>query len=272
MAPINVGSLKDQPPCRHCGAFLWPSETSNVCCKNGALFDKTRPLESPMKVMDDPPPEIIELVTKPSLSRYISHYNNSLAMASIGGEFPETNATIRLQGKMYHSLGSLAPPPPGQRPKFASIYFYDTDHEVEHRQAHMSRTPLQPGILATLQSLLKEVNPYVRSFKAALEVYGPREDVKFVILSTAEKKEKQRDVHPGCLSLPQGSEVGHFKGKEMIGSRWLQSCLERTARRSTLCCTSEREESSRSLRPTAPTMRSPTHCSILTVATVGHLA
>ena len=216
MAPINIGSLKDQPPCRHCGAFLWPSETSNVCCKNGALFDKTRPLESPMKVMDDPPPEIIELVTKPSLSRYISHYNHSLAMASIGGEFPETNATIRLQGKMYHSLGSLAPPPPGQRPKFASIYFYDTDHEVEHRQAHMSRTPLQPGILATLQSLLKEVNPYVRSFKAALEVYGPREDVKFVILSTAEKKEKQRDVHPGCLSLPQGSEVVHFKGKEKI--------------------------------------------------------
>ena len=80
----------------------------------------------------------------------------------------------------------------------------------------MSRTPLQPGILATLQSLLKNVNPYVRSFKAALEVYGPREDVKFVILSTAEKKEKQRDVHPGCLSLPQGSEVVNFKGKEKI--------------------------------------------------------
>ena len=209
MAPINIGSLKDQSPCHHCGALLWPSETSNVCCKNGALYDKTRPLESPMKILDDPPPEILELVTKPSLSRYISHYNHSLCMASIGGDFPETNATTRLQGKMYHSLGSLAPPPPGQRPKFASIYFFDSDHEVEHRQAHMSRTPLQPGILATLQSLLREINPYLGSFKAAIEVFGSRDDVKIVILSTAQKKDEQRNVHPGCLSLPQGSEVIH---------------------------------------------------------------
>ena len=193
-----------------------------------------------MKVLDDPPPEIIELVTKPTLARYISHYNHSLAMASIGGEFPETNATTRLQGKMYHSLGSLAPPPPGERPKFASIYFYDSDHEIEHRQAHMSRTPLQPEILATLQSLLKEINPYLDSYKAALEVFGPRDDVKIVILSTAEKKDKQRDVHPSSLSLPQGSEVAHFRQRKdfsVLCSRWLRSCLERLARRWTSSCT-----------------------------------
>lgn len=120
MAPINVGSLKDQPPCHHCGALLWPSETSQVCCKNGSLFDKTRPLESPLTILEDPPPDILQLVTKPSHARYLSHYNHSLAMASIGGDFPETNATTRLQGKMYHTLGSLAPPAPGQRPPFTS--------------------------------------------------------------------------------------------------------------------------------------------------------
>ena len=31
MVPINIGSLKNQTPCRHCGALLWPTETSNVC-------------------------------------------------------------------------------------------------------------------------------------------------------------------------------------------------------------------------------------------------
>ena len=216
MAPINVGSLKDQPPCHHCGALLWPSETSQVCCKNGSLFDKTRPLESPLTILEDPPPDILQLVTKPSHARYLSHYNHSLAMASIGGDFPETNATTRLQGKMYHTLGSLAPPAPGQRPKFASIYFFDSDHEVEHRQAHMSRTPLQPGILATLQSLLREINPYLSSFKQAIEVFGSRDDIKIVIMSTAQKKAKQMDVHPGCLSLPQGSEVIHFQAMKIF--------------------------------------------------------
>ena len=175
-----------------------------------------------MKILEDPPPEILELVTKPSLARYISHYNHSLCMASIGGDFPETNATTRLQGKMYHSLGSLAPPPPGQRPKFASIYFFDSDHEVEHRQAHMSRTPLQPGILATLQSLLREINPYLGSFKAAIEVFGSRDDVRIVILSTAQKKDEQRKDHPGCLSLPQGSEVIHFQAKKSFQGTLLQ--------------------------------------------------
>ena len=183
MAPIDVGSLKDQRPCSFCTALLWPSETSQICCKKGALFDNSRPLESPMRILDDPPAAILELVTKPPLARYLSHYNHSLAMASIGGEFPENNATTRLQGKMYHSLGSLSPPTHGQRPRFASIYFYDSDHEIEHRQAHMSRTPLKAGILASLQSLLREINPYLSSFKAAIEVFGSRDDVKIVIMS-----------------------------------------------------------------------------------------
>ena len=159
-----------------------------------------------MQFLPDPPPEIMNLINTPSLARHLSQYNNSLAMASIGGEFPENSATTRLQGKMYHSLGPLAAPAPGERPKFASIYFHDPDHEVQHRMAHLSRTPLQPEILATLQALIKQINPYLASFKAAIEVFGDHDDVKIVILSTAAKKDLQGG-HPGCYNLPQGLEV-----------------------------------------------------------------
>ena len=208
--PIEIGSLKQQNPCQFCDALLWPTETSQICCKQGSLYDKNRPFESPLQFLPDPPPQILHLINTPSLARNLSQYNNALAMASIGGEFPENSATTRLQGKMYHSLGSLGPPAPGERPKFASIYFHDPDHEEEHRMAHLSRTPLQPEILRSLQDLLKQINSYLVSFRAAIEVYGAQDNVKIVILSTATKKIEQGNVHPGCFSLPQGSEVIFF--------------------------------------------------------------
>ena len=205
--PIEIGSLKNQTPCQFCDALLWPTETSQICCKKGSLYDKNRPFESPLQFLPDPPLEIMNLINTPSLARHLSQYNNALAMASIGGDFPENSATTRLQGKMYHSLGSLAAPAEGERPKFASIYFHDPDHEEEHRMAHLSRTPLQPDILRSLQNLLRRINSYLVSFKAAIEVYGAQDNVRIVILSTATKKIEHNNVHPGCFSLPQGSEV-----------------------------------------------------------------
>lgn len=40
--------------------------------------------------------------------------------------------TVRIQGQNCHRIGSLLPPE-GQKPKFAQLYIYDTENEVENR-------------------------------------------------------------------------------------------------------------------------------------------
>ncbi|MCI16026.1 ATP-dependent DNA helicase PIF1 [Trifolium medium] len=40
-----------------------------------------------------------------------------------------------IYGQNYHQLGSLVPSP-GQRPKFAQLYIYDTQNEIPSRLSH----------------------------------------------------------------------------------------------------------------------------------------
>jgi hypothetical protein len=40
--------------------------------------------------------------------------------------------TIRIQGQPCHRIGSLLPLP-GEAPKFAQLYIYDTDNEINNR-------------------------------------------------------------------------------------------------------------------------------------------
>ena len=82
------------------------------------------------------------------------------------------------------------------------MYFYDTDKEGENRAAH-NKTKLQLPILEVLQNMLKERNPYVRSFKNALEIQTNNE----VRICLAAKKKNDSQDHPGCYNLPQGCEV-----------------------------------------------------------------
>lgn len=40
--------------------------------------------------------------------------------------------TIRIQGQACHRIGSMIPMP-GRPPKFAQLYIYDTENELQHR-------------------------------------------------------------------------------------------------------------------------------------------
>ena len=205
MRPISIGSLKDQTPCQFCDALLWPNETSQACCLKGKLYNKQS--GGGLQLMPDPPVDIQHMFSKPSLAASLHNYNNCLAMASVGGNFPEQGVTYRVQGKLYHQIGSLGPPPQGQRPKFSALYFHDADHELQNRLGYQSRAKLVPAVVTNLQELLRNTNPYLSSFKAALEMYGNTDNVKIVLFSTAKKKADAEQIHPGCLSLPQGCEV-----------------------------------------------------------------
>ena len=144
------------------------------------------------------------------------HYNNALALASLGTDgAPEQGPNFKIQGKLYHLLGPIGPPGKGKKPKFAQLYFHDTESEVENRQSHQ-RTRLNPQILKSLQDMLHVCNPYVQSLKSALEIVGEDDEKKIVLVAS---KKKTNDGKPGSYNLPSGSEVAVL----MPGGQYIQN-------------------------------------------------
>ena len=78
-------------------------------------------------------------------------------------------SNFRVQGKVYHSLGPLLPDS-GQQPKFAQLYIYDTDSELQNRLNAFSG--LRPALLSDLQTMLHQNNHWVQLFKTAAAAGG----------------------------------------------------------------------------------------------------
>jgi hypothetical protein len=57
-----------------------------------------------------------------------------LAFASLGAK-TDAGLTFRIQGKLYHSIGSLLPEE-GTKPKFAQIYFHDSESALDVRMSY----------------------------------------------------------------------------------------------------------------------------------------
>jgi hypothetical protein len=77
--------------------------------------------------------------------------------------------TFRIQGELYHLMGSLLPAD-GQDPAFAQIYIYDSnpEHQVDMRMAHQHNR-LNRSTTLDLQQMITHHNPYYTAFKTAHE-------------------------------------------------------------------------------------------------------
>ena len=68
----------------------------------------------------------------------IRSYNAMFGFTSMGDKIDnslnngKSPPTFRLHGQNYHLIGSLMPLD-GEKPKFAQLYIYDTDNEVNNR-------------------------------------------------------------------------------------------------------------------------------------------
>ena len=115
------GTLKEEKICDFCQAYLFKVENSSFCCSHGKV-----------KISEDQklrkiPKELKVLLKSKQFIQSIRSYNNVMAMASLGTNHkPEFGPNFKIQGKLSHKIGSLLPEP-GQTPKFAQIYFHDTD-------------------------------------------------------------------------------------------------------------------------------------------------
>ena len=136
--------------------------------------------------------------------RIFDRYNNALSLASLGmGQEiirPGFSPVVTLQGKLYHLIGTLLPIN-NSVPEFAQIYFVDNSNEVKNRLR--SNPDLRPNTLTSLQTCLRSVNPYITSFKAAIELQTANTDVQLII----DAKRRPTGEHARCFNLPTGSEV-----------------------------------------------------------------
>ncbi|CAI0469524.1 unnamed protein product [Linum tenue] len=69
-------------------------------------------------------------------------------------------------GENYHRIGSLLPVD-GEKPKFAQLYIFEPENELDHRLANFAsrETMLLPELLASLLRMLDETNVLVKTFR-----------------------------------------------------------------------------------------------------------
>ena len=194
------GSLFKSPCCAHCQAYRWAGERNSLCCCKGKVN---------LDPLPEPPSEVVLLFNASSQSgstllEHIRAYNNALALASLGCNevcMQGFSPNFKIQGKLFHRIGSLLPAEK-QTPKFAQLFFYDSDNELNNRLSHLNN--IDSDILSQLQRVLHANNPYIQSFKAAIEIECA-EDVSIIL--HADKKLKPTDEHCRKYNLPAQSEV-----------------------------------------------------------------
>jgi hypothetical protein len=178
--PWNFGS--PSYVCEYCGAIVWYKERTvkskkphnpkfSLCCMEGQV--KLPLLKKP--------PVVLEKLLNPTgghrskiFKAQIRSYNSMFAMTSMGGNVDKTiNDGIglyifRLNGQNHHRIGTLLPGD-GLTPRFAQLYFYDTENEVPNRMNTLNRSDsnLDRFIVDSLVQMLDESNVLVKIFRMA---------------------------------------------------------------------------------------------------------
>ncbi|KAL8624599.1 hypothetical protein ACOMHN_045134 [Nucella lapillus] len=162
---VNIGQMSIV--CKHCGALKFKKEPQGMCCSNG----KVR-----LPPLPDPPEPLKGLLAGTSQDsthflENITAYNAAFQMTSFGcGERvvePGFMPTFKVQGQVYHRLGSILPDVESSH-SFLQIYFMG-----DSGQEALRRCTVAPGVrnnmVLGLQHMLHEHNAYVKVFKSALD-------------------------------------------------------------------------------------------------------
>ena len=112
---------------------------------------------------------------------------------------------FRLNGQNHHLIGSLLPVE-GSKPKFAQLYIFDTENEVQHRIRSISSDKendgIDPEIVNSLIHMLDENNALVKVFRMARDRYTEcnTADVRLHLINCRTNRSSQ-------YNLPTTSEV-----------------------------------------------------------------
>ena len=163
--------------CKFCGAKKWKNETASLCCNSGKV--ELTPYPSPPVFIKN---LLTENSTEAKLFRENSRsFNNALALSSIRVNEKKFsngyNPSVIFEGKVQQLYGPLLPEN-GEDPKFAQLYIHDpsTQHTIRVKNMCLPDSLSKQHVdiitktLQKLQSLIKEVNPFVKDFLHICEV------------------------------------------------------------------------------------------------------
>ncbi|KAF1868242.1 hypothetical protein Lal_00018762 [Lupinus albus] len=109
--------------------------------------------------------------------------------------------TIRIQGQPYHRIGNMLPMS-GQFPKFAQLYIYDTEHEIENRMNGIRDNNVDSQVVMKLLKMLYDNNVHAKSFRMASERlrHGGVPNLKLKLIA-------ERNSDGRINNIPRVSEV-----------------------------------------------------------------
>ncbi|GFX87317.1 uncharacterized protein TNCV_3368871 [Trichonephila clavipes] len=157
----------------------WKDESKEICCSSGKVrLDSFQQPPEPLKSL---------LCGEHEQSQHflnnIRCYNSAFQMTSFGAkEVHEGNyvPTFKIQGQLYHLIGSLLPVY-NAREAFLQMYFI-SDYILQ-RDARLRCFPnLNSMLVESLQSMLIEINSYIRDFKTALQFSASKLRELFAII------------------------------------------------------------------------------------------
>ncbi|KAL8563363.1 hypothetical protein ACOMHN_008202 [Nucella lapillus] len=195
---------------RECGAFCFKDESKGFCCSNGLIS---------LDAFPPPPPFLGQLLDSTDnasmdFKKNIRYYNNAFQITSFGyheAAVPGWNPTIRVQGQVYHLIGTLLPHNINT-PSFLQVYFIDSlEEEVAIRQ----NKELHRGILRQLIEIMHANNSYVQNLKSAKDELLAEKNMKVII---REDKRPQGE-HSRRFNKQQSSEIAILMDNEPTATR-----------------------------------------------------
>uniref|UniRef100_A0A0R0HZ68 Helitron helicase-like domain-containing protein n=1 Tax=Glycine max TaxID=3847 RepID=A0A0R0HZ68_SOYBN len=172
----------------------------NLCCGGGKV-------ELPL--LQNPPKYLYQLLYDHDTSdsknyqQNIRTYNMMFAFTFAGIKFNKSinhsrgPPKIRIQGQPCHRIGSMLPMP-GKEPKFAQLYIFDTENEVQNRINAISspHNQIQGHIVSQLSEMLDEYNMHAKSFRMARDRLqdGQVDNIKLKLIANREKDGRTYNV------------------------------------------------------------------------------
>ena len=146
-----------------------------LCCQAGEVL---------LPLLPHAPDFLDAQLRNASFMEKIRMYNSMLSFTSMGGKVDHSVLdgrgpyAFQIGGENYHRIGSLLPTP-GQKPKFAQLYIYDTEHELQNRLDVIGQTStnilgINLSLFEGLQEMLNAVNPYVKIFRSTGDLLRDR--------------------------------------------------------------------------------------------------
>jgi hypothetical protein len=171
--------------CSSCGANMWIAEKKKssslrnpqfqMCCANGkSVLEPLKPIpEVVAKLLRNDDTASKEFKSK------IRTYNSALSFTSMNANLDHSVANsnvgayaYRIHGTIFHLMSNSLTPniTENQRPKFAQIYIFDSENELQNRMNVAADSNVSEETMLSLQQMMHNVNPFVRYFKTMAEV------------------------------------------------------------------------------------------------------